>query len=1339
MIIKKIKNFSLCLLLLVLPVTGIGQQYNFINYSTEEGLPQSQVHSIYQDSSGYLWIGTLGGGVSRFNGRTFTNFTTKEGMSDNHVLTIFEDSDHNIWFGTQVGASRFDGQTFHPLNIDRDLSNSEVQAILEDHAGNLWFGTGAGLWKYDRKTFSIKHFTRNNGLPGDVIRAMIMDRKGRLWLGTQGYGIGRYDGRGFTTFSTSDGLASNSIYSILEDRQGNLWFGTYGGVSKYDGKTFHNYTVEQGLSNNFVRAILEDRSGNLWFGTNENGLCRFDGTRFTCMTEKNGLSSNVVWSLLEDREGNIWIGTYRGGLDKYSGDMFTYFSSSQGLGDDMIRWILLDRAGNSWFATYRGGVTRFDGKSMTTFTKKDGLIDNFVLTIFEDQKGNLWFGTYRGISKYDGKTFTNLTQKDGLPDPIVRSIIEDRTGSTWFGTNLGGICRYDGKTMSNFTTNDGLNSNQINTLMLDRQGTLWIGTENGLCHYDGKNFTNISEKCGLKPKNIYCIIEDKKGSLWIAAYGDGIIKFTPSACSFEVFSSKDGLANDNVVSMIFADQDNLWIGTEKGICHLDIQGYERTGQKIFKYYGKEEGFLGTECIHNSISKDHEGNIWFGTLRGAIKYNPQQGKKNPVEPMTHITGMRFLFGENNWRDYAGGMSRDGLPLNLKLPYNKNHIQLDFIGLSFTVPGKVKYRYKLSGFDNSWVQVPASESAYAIYSNLPPGKYTFEVKACNNDGIWNKTPASFNFRIIPPFWQTWWFYVLCTGAVIFSIYLLVKIRIKYLERQQEVLKEKVDTATRDLKREKEKVEQINLELEHRVRERTAELVNVNKSLHLEIAERKLVEEALRESEEKFRLVVENANDAIFILQDDVVKFPNPRTIEMLGYSKEELEKIPFNRFIHPEDNAEDIGKQMKHLEGDGLPGAYSFRVMHRDNNVLWVDLNSVPIQWEGRPASLNFSRDVTDKKRLEEQLLQAQKMQAIGTMAGGIAHDFNNLLMGILGNASLMLSEISAHHPFHTEIKNIEQYAQNGAHLTRQLLGFARGGKYEVVPTDLNRLIKKTTEMFSHTRKEIRIYDKYEANIRTVNVDQGQVEQVLMNIYVKAWQAMHGVGDIYVQTENIVFDENDAQSHGLKPGNYVKVSITDTGIGMDEATRQRIFEPFFTTKELGRGTGLGLAAVYGIIANHEGSISVYSEKGKGTTFIIYLPASEKEVPKEKKLAEKFLMGTETVLLVDDEDMVSDIGKRLLERLGYTVLVAGGGKEAIEMYEKNKDRIELVILDMIMPGMGGGEAFDRLKTINPDIKVLLSSGYSMNGQAGQIMARGCKGFIQKPFNLKDLSKKVRMILDN
>ncbi|MCP4682671.1 MAG: response regulator [Desulfobacterales bacterium] len=312
------------------------------------------------------------------------------------------------------------------------------------------------------------------------------------------------------------------------------------------------------------------------------------------------------------------------------------------------------------------------------------------------------------------------------------------------------------------------------------------------------------------------------------------------------------------------------------------------------------------------------------------------------------------------------------------------------------------------------------------------------------------------------------------------------------------------------------------------------------------------------------------------------------------------------------------------------------------------------------------------------------------------------------------------------------------MTKQLLGFARGGKYEVKPTNLNDLIEKTSKMFGRTRKELNIFTKYEKKIWIVEVDEGQIEQVLLNLYVNAWQAMPDGGDLYLQVENIIFDEDYSKMYELEAGKYVKIFVTDTGLGMDEATRQRIFDPFFTTKEKGRGTGLGLASSYGIIKNHNGAITVYSVEGEGTTFNIYIPASKKEIAKEKKFSEQALKGTETILLVDDEEMIIDIGQQMLKTLGYTVLVAFGGKEAIKFYTRNQDKIGLVILDMIMPDMGGDATFNKLKEINPDIKVLLSSGYSINGKAAKILKRGCDGFIQKPFNMIKLSQKIRKILD-
>ena len=384
-----------------------------------------------------------------------------------------------------------------------------------------------------------------------------------------------------------------------------------------------------------------------------------------------------------------------------------------------------------------------------------------------------------------------------------------------------------------------------------------------------------------------------------------------------------------------------------------------------------------------------------------------------------------------------------------------------------------------------------------------------------------------------------------------------------------------------------------------------------------------------------------------------------------------------------------------------------------------------------------RDMTDMRKLEGQLLQAQKMEAVGTLAGGVAHDFNNLLMGIQGRTSLMLSEIDRNHPFGEHLEGIESYVKSAVDLTRQILGFARGGKYEVQPTDLNELIKTQNRMFSRTRKEITIRGKYEKDLWTVEVDRGQIKQVLLNLYVNAWQAMPGGGDLFLSTENVSLAKSETDPLGIAPGRFVRVAVSDTGVGMDRPTMARIFEPFFTTREMGRGTGLGLASAYGIIKNHGGVINVYSEKGEGSSFSIYLPASSKSVEKETTPSARLSKGQGTLLLVDDEEMILDVGTAMLKKLGYTVHVAGNGDEALQFYQEQGETIDLVILDMVMPKMGGGEVFDRLKAIDPAVKVLLSSGYSINGKASEIIDRGCVGFIQKPFNLAQLSEKMQSVL--
>ncbi len=393
---------------------------------------------------------------------------------------------------------------------------------------------------------------------------------------------------------------------------------------------------------------------------------------------------------------------------------------------------------------------------------------------------------------------------------------------------------------------------------------------------------------------------------------------------------------------------------------------------------------------------------------------------------------------------------------------------------------------------------------------------------------------------------------------------------------------------------------------------------------------------------------------------------------------------------------------------------------------------------------INRDITEQKKMaaeHEKLMahvnQTQKMEALGTLSGGIAHDFNNILMGIQGYTSLILFNTDPANANYEKLKAIESQVQSGSNLTKQLLGYARSGRYEVKPTDLNDLIEKTIHLFGRTKKEIRLFESYGPNLWPVEADAGQLEQVFLNLFVNAWQAMPGGGSLYVETQNVTLDESYVKPYNVNPGRYVKTTITDTGMGMDKVTQQRIFEPFFTTKTMGRGTGLGLASVYGIIKGHNGLINVYSEKGHGTSFTIYLPASHKILISEEPVISMVRGGHETILLVDDEHVINDVTGEMLMGLGYQILVAGSGKKALEIYEENKDRIDLVIMDMIMPEMGGGETFRAIKAINPKVKVILSSGYTLNDEAKQIMDQGVLGFLQKPYNLDELTGKIRAVL--
>jgi len=505
-----------------------------------------------------------------------------------------------------------------------------------------------------------------------------------------------------------------------------------------------------------------------------------------------------------------------------------------------------------------------------------------------------------------------------------------------------------------------------------------------------------------------------------------------------------------------------------------------------------------------------------------------------------------------------------------------------------------------------------------------------------------------------------------------------------------------------------------------------------------ERKRVEEALRESEEKYRHLVEDINDVIYATDaNGAVTYISPSIKTMTGYEPSEIVGRHFTEFIHQEDLPRIAERFEAVLAGDPRPSEY--RIITKSREIRWIRTSSRPMSnGKGVRGLRGVMTDITDAKRLQIQLQQAHKMEAIGRLAGGIAHDFNNLLSVVQGHVSLMLFDVDAVHPHFMNLKQIEEQVRSGSKLAAQLLGYARKGKYEVKPLNLNGLITETSEAFGRTKKQMSIYRTLGENLPTVEGDQGQLEQVLLNLYINAWQAMPEGGNLTLKTMNVTHRDIKGLPCSVSEGKYVLLAVTDTGVGMDEETRLQVFDPFFTTKEPGTGTGLGMASVYGIVKGHGGYIGVESEKGSGTTFSIYLPASKKRIPGTEKSSGPIVDGSGTILLVDDEKLVLGVATRLLNRLGYEVIQAGSGREALDIYNESSGNIDLVILDMIMPEMTGPQVFDKIRDIRPDARVLLSSGYSVEGEAQKLLQRGCRGFIQKPYGVAELAKKITEILE-
>ncbi len=912
-----------CLFFLILPDRAAGQLFKV--YSVEAGLPQSQVYTICQDRFGYLWFGTFGGGVCRFDGIQFRTFTVNEGLSNNAVYSIVEDRSGYLWIGTERGVSRYDGFAFRNFS-KQELGHEVVNAIVQTRDGTLWFGTGKGLASYDGSTFT-------SGIGADIIgetsvMALFEDRDGTLWVGTQGKGLFRQKGETFERAAGERELGDGMVYVIRQDRRGAMWIGTdRGGAARWHDGRFHRLTTRDGLPDNTVWTIAEGRDGALWLGTRQ-GLVQYRSGKFRTFTMADGLSANSVWSLLPDREGNLWIGTDIGGVCRYRDFGFLTYSPGTGLTHNDIWAILEDARGRMWFGT-SGGLIRYDRSGFTRIMPQGKPATVFAL--YEDSRRTLWIGTDgAGVFQIAGDRLTGpLRGPPAIEQGTVYSIIQDRSGAMWFATADSGVFRYDGQRPTHFTTRDGLTDNRVYALHEDRSGVLWCVTHQGVARFDGQRFVNAFPDGLLSDGISLAVAEEKSGHLWFGTE-KGIYHYDGRGLTG--LDERDGLGSNVVYFLVFDTLGALWIGHSRGVDRFDVPRWEQTGETRFRQYGADEGFTGVECNQNAAFCGRNGALWFGTIKGAFRYVPVSADTLGA-PSLRIAGLRLFMQERDLTPYSSRLDPATLlPEELRLPYELNHVTLDYAGIHLTAPRGVRYRYRLEGFDEEWSR--ATHERYAVYANLPPGRYTFRVKARNAGGLWTSGDAVFTFEIVAPFWKTAWFYVLTALVSVGMLATVVRLRLRSVNR------------------------------------RARELLDLNRRLQTQMVEREQAERAVRMSEAKFRSLAELLTASIFVVRGEQILYTNPYASTYTGYTPDELSQMKFWEFAHPDHRETVKARGRARMEGLTVPNRYEMKIVTRSGEVRWCDMIVRLVDYEGGPAILGAAVDITDRKRAEDALFQSE---------------------------------------------------------------------------------------------------------------------------------------------------------------------------------------------------------------------------------------------------------------------------------------------------------------------------------------------------------------------------------
>lgn len=1346
------------------PINNTYVQYLY-SVNSNQSLSGNQVTAVYADSEGIVWVGTGNAGLNRFEPeiggfRRYRHVSSDPAaLSNDGVTSIVEGPDGYLWVGTQNGLNRLDiksNRFKHFNNIPRQessLSNNFVTCLHVTSGGNFMVGTEKGLNLYLPENESFKRFLYDPNDPAslanDIVTVIFEDPFQVLWVGTEGGGVSNYaPGRyKFKVYRPNpkdldSNIRGKWVYSFCEDREHNLWIGTNEGLNRYNPGTgqFSFIGVDAGnprsLSADYVAAICEDQEGYIWAGVYAGGLNRLNVktgifTRFRHHdNDLSSLSHDIIRVIYLDRENTLWVGTWGGGLNRFQWktNRFLHYQNvpedDSSISNNFITAICEDNSGNFWVGTVTEGLNLFDREtgnctrymaSKTTAAADarfgDTIGHNAVTTLLPSRNGGLWIGTLGGgLNFYNPLTgkFYYYKTSDGLANDTVWGILEDDDGVLWVSTNHG-LSRFDPKSrlFSTYFDRDGLQSNEFNqgACLKISSGELAFGGIEGFNlfhpHSIGKNqhvppvlitgfkLTNRPVPIGPGSPLVKAIGEVEEIRL---SYKDYWFSFEFAALDYYYPE-----ANQYAYMMEGLDKDWIYGGTHRFATYTTLA----PGHYTFRVKGSNnDGVWNHEgtSLRIVISPPFWLTWWFRIVTAVI--------------LVLLILVLFRVRTRSMR--------------------KRTRQLEEINLEM----------QRQMFERRQAEENLKRSERRLRTFLQTASEGF-LEVDNNGFILDVNLEMCDILGRPRHE--------IVGSYIFDF----------------VNTEGVDTVSLHMKmRQKGQSSAYELTMLQPDHTEVHCLVNAapvfdeNKvvkgsfALVTDITDIVKAEEELTRTKNYLKDVIDSLSAMLVTIDRDAVITQWNRGAELMFDIKEEdaLSRsiwtvVPFLRSYRRQ--LDDVLRVRKPVE------------LHRESielypgHKMYLDIFMYPLVYTALEGVVILVDDVTEFERKDQQLIQAQKMEIVGNLAGGLAHDFNNILGGIVGSTSLIQFILESGkieiEDLKSRVQTIEESAERAVDLVKQLLTLSRKNEPAFSPVDLNVALKHVKKICENTfDKSIQMDIHFHDGEALVWADGTQLEQVLLNLCINASHAMtimraegqNRGGTLSVRISTIEPDLAFREHHPQAVEDYYwKIEVMDEGVGMNSEILSRIFDPFFTTKSERKGTGLGLAMVYYIVQQHKGFILVYSEPGLGTTFNVFLPrAADTTAPLPLPQNRPSLVhGNGVILMIDDEEHLRVTTTEILRSCGYTVLTAHDGIEGIETYTRRQPEIDMVLLDMAMPVMSGKEVYIKLKKINPDIKVLLTSGFKEDERVRQVLKLGVNGFIQKPFTMVDLSKKVFEVISS